>query len=141
VVGPTSSFNYSIAGFPNTTGKHLLFQMQQPSSFWLAIWNDAAVWNPMTQSDVQNTPYTVTVQLGKNTFTHGNFTVYNPYSTVISGSPAAAQNSSGVTQVSFTANDYLMLVQVQPTNYSSFASSIAVSGFWVILVAALIFLL
>jgi len=112
--GPSTSFNYSVDGFPLTTGKHLLFQMQQPASFWLAIWNDAAAWNPMSQTDPANDPYTLTVQLGTNKFTQADFTVYNPYSTVIAGSPPASQNFPGVTKVTFQANDYLMLVKVVP---------------------------
>jgi len=113
--GSVTAFNFSIDGFPLTTGRYLTFQMQKTPSYWLAIYNDCAVWNPMAQTDVENTPFALTIQLGSgNKFTTADFTVYNPYSTVIPGSLPASQTTKGVSKLTFDANDYAVLVQIVP---------------------------
>jgi len=114
--GTLGTFNYSIDGFPLLSFKHLLFQMQKPTpSFWILMWNDVEVWNPMTQQDMQNDAFTLIITIGSNpTFTTADWTIYNPYSGIISGSPPATQTVSKANQIKFLMNDYLMLVQVQP---------------------------
>jgi hypothetical protein len=106
--------NYSIDGVPLTTGHNLLFSQANSNSYWLAIWNDEAVWNPMSQTDVETQPYPLSITLGTNSFSTADFTVYNPYSTVIPNSAPATQSFPKVSSVKFNADDYLLLVQIKP---------------------------
>jgi hypothetical protein len=107
-------FNYSIDGIQLTTSRNLLFQSSN-GNYWLAIYNDAAVWNPMSQTDVRTDPFPLTLTLGSgNKFSTADFTVYNPYSAIIAGSAPATQSFPGVSSIKFQGADYLLLVQIKP---------------------------
>jgi len=78
----------------------------------------------MTQMDVVNSPYTVTIQVGKNSkFNQANFIIHNPYNGVTESSPPGSQSFNNTNQVQLQMTDHLMLVQIFPVMNSGSSST------------------
>lgn len=56
------ALNYTLSG--TTAGIHKVLMQKSDGSFWLALWNDAPVWNNQTFTDLTSAPVPVTLTLG-----------------------------------------------------------------------------
>jgi hypothetical protein len=95
-----STLNYKISGLPSTGHSFLL---GSSSTYDIAVWIDATVYNPTTNVDIAAPGYTATVNLGQ-TFSRVN--VYDPMN---GGSPIATY--SNVNSIKINVVDHPIIVQ------------------------------
>jgi hypothetical protein len=97
----SSTLNYSVAGLP-TTGHSFL--LGSSTAFDMAVWIDATIYDPTSDTDIAAPAYSVTVNLGA---TFGSVAVYDP---MIGTTPIATY--SNVSSLSISVTDHPLIVQV-----------------------------
>jgi hypothetical protein len=97
----TGTLNYSVSGLP-ATGYSLL--LGSSTTFDIAVWIDATVYNPKTATDIAAPGYTATVNLGA---TFAKVAVYDP---MTGTTPIATYSNASSLKISVT--DHPLIVQV-----------------------------
>jgi hypothetical protein len=97
---PSSAPKYSVSGLPST-GHSLI--LGSSSVYDLAVWIDATVYNPSTETDITAPSYTITVKLGA---TYPTVKVFDP---MIGTTPI--NTYSNVSTVQISVSDHPLIVQ------------------------------
>lgn len=103
VITPTS-LNFTLTNMP-ANGHSLLLQ-KSDGTFWLALWNDAQIWNFTTFQEIVVSPVSVTLGLSPNATT---VNVYDPYI-----GTSVQQTASNVSSIVVPVPDHVILVNVIP---------------------------
>ena len=97
----STTLNYSVSGLPATGHTFLL---GSSTTFDLAVWIDATVYDPTNATDIAAPAYPVTINLGA---TFANVSVYDP---MVGNTPIATY--SNVNTLSISVIDHPLLIQV-----------------------------
>jgi trimeric autotransporter adhesin len=96
----SSAPKFSVTGLPST-GHSLM--LGGSSAYDLAVWIDATVYNPSTETDIAAPSYTITINLGA---TYPTVKVFDPMT-----GTAAIETYSNVSTVSVAVSDHPLIVQ------------------------------
>jgi trimeric autotransporter adhesin len=99
---PSGPLNYSVRGLPSTGHTFLL---GSDTSFDIAVWIDATVYDPKRDADIAAPAYSASVDLGA---TFSSIRVYDP---LVGTAPIAAY--SNLSKVKITVIDHPVIVQVK----------------------------
>jgi trimeric autotransporter adhesin len=97
---PSSAPQYSVSGLP-ATGHSLI--LGSSSVFDLAVWVDATVYNPSTETDITAQAYTATVKLGA---TYPTVKIFDPMT-----GTAPIETYSNVSSIQVSVSDHPLIVQ------------------------------
>jgi hypothetical protein len=97
---PSSAPKYTVSGLP-ATGHSLI--LGSSSAFDLAVWIDATVYDPSTETDITASSYTTTVNLGA---TYPTVKVFDPMT-----GTTPIETYSNVSSVQISVSDHPLIVQ------------------------------
>jgi hypothetical protein len=100
----TTAIGYSVTGLP-ATGNSMVIQKSNGASD-IVVWNEPAIWNESTGTEITAATQDVTVQLGA---TYQKVEVFDP----LSGS-APTETLTNVSSVALGLTDHPLIVEVEP---------------------------
>lgn len=100
-----ASIAYTFSGMP-INGHSLLLQ-KTDGTYWLAIWNDAQIWNFNTSSEITVAP--VSVILNLTSVTASTINVYDPFINT-----SIQQTSNNTNSINISVPDHVILVNIRP---------------------------